>query len=606
MVELNPAETSDSAGRSRAAFPSRLTAIVYADAVASSTAMRDDEITALQSLEHGLKAFLAQMEENGGQLLNYTGDGAVAAFESVAAALTSAIAFQEAASIERPGAVGPPLQFRVAVHLGEIFKESDRFYGDSINVAARIQSVTPPGDVCVSSLVYSAVRSRPDFGFEYLGTKSLKNIAEPVEIYRVFGGGVAAPMLATRRRLAGQPEEKPGAHVLASLERPSIAILPFRNLSPDPDQDFFGDGVADDIITSLTRFRSIDVIARGSSFAFRDSQAAVRDIGIQLKARYVANGSIRRSPGRVRITIELSDALTHRTIWAERYDRPLEDIFAIQDEIAALSVGAISVSIEDAERVQAKTGRPENMDSYGLVLSGQSHALNYTAAENRLARSLYERALEMSPRYGRAHAALSRTHNLDWRYRWTEDRDASRQRALELAVQAIECDSNDARGYAELGYVRLYRKEHDRSLAAYRRALNLNPNDADILAEMGDALAHAGQPEEALAHVERAMRLNPFYPDRYLWAMANAQMKLREFERAIDSIQRMNNPAQGRRILACCYAHLGRLDEARLQAQLIREFDPEFTAEHWATEICPDRLPEHVELFLQGLKAAGL
>jgi adenylate cyclase len=523
----------------------------------------------------------------------------------VAGALSCALSFQAAVSPENSEADPRIPQFRVAVHLGEVFEAADRAYGDSLNVAARIESVTPPGAVCASDLVHSALKGRSDFAFEYLGQKAVKNIPEPIDIYRVYGGSVAAPLLPARRPgLAARI--RAGVGGLAELERPSIAVLPLRNLSPDFDHGFFGEGVADDIITNLTRFRTIDVIARGSSFAFREGQAPLQDIGLQLGARYIAVGSIRRSADRVRVTIELSDAVTERTIWAERYDRPLEDIFAIQDEIAALSVSAISLTIEEAERQRARAATPDSMDSYGLVLKGQSHALHYTARDNLLAKRLYQQAIDVSPRYGRAFAGLSRAHNLDWRYGWSDDRDKSLERALEIAIEAVEADPNDARGYGELGYVRLYKREHERSIAAYERALALNPNEANILAELGDALAHAGRPEDAVPYIERAMRLNPFYPDQYLWAMADAYMRLRDFQRAIDSVQRMNNPALGARILACCHAHLGHMDEARHHAERVREAQPGFDPDYWVTKVCPDRRAEDMQMFLDGLKKAGL
>jgi tetratricopeptide (TPR) repeat protein len=201
---------------------------------------------------------------------------------------------------------------------------------------------------------------------------------------------------------------------------------------------------------------------------------------------------------------------------------------------------------------------------------------------------------------------MSRAENLNWRYHWGDDPEGGLRRAFELAARAVEIDPNDARGYAELGFALLYQKEHDRSLASYRRALALNPNEANIIAEFADALAHSGEPEEALRHFDRAMRLNPFYPDRYLWCKAGALTKLRRFDQAVECIQGMNNPAQGRRVLACCYAYLGRIDEARNEAELIREAQPGFSAEHWAREIVPDRRSEDIELFVAGLKAAGL
>lgn len=578
---------------------SRLTAIVLVDAAGSTAALNQNEVAALRSVDTALDVFTAEVEKRGGRILNTTGDGAVATFESVASAVAVALAFQEA--LERTGGGGtePPLGFRVGVHLGEVFEERGRAYGESLNIAQRIQSVAPVGAILVSDLVYRAVRGRPDFNFEYLGPQQLKSITEELDLYRVHGAGSAVMMKASPR-----PATRPGGRP-AGPERPSIAVLPFRNLSDDPEQNYFADGVTDDIITSLSRFRNIDLIARGSSFALRDRSMPLTQVGSRLGARYVAQGSIRRSPDRVRVVVELSDTATERMIWAERYDRPLEDIFAIQEEISTLAVGAMSARIDDAERERIVTASPESLQAYGCVLKGQSHLLNFTAADNLLARGYYERALLESPNYARAFAGLSRTHNMDWRYSWSGDPEASLVRAYDLALQAVARGATDARGHAELGFVLLYRKEHERSLAAYRRALAINPNDADIIAEMADTLVHSGRSEEALPLFEHAMRLNPFYPDLYLWYMAGAYLKLRRFEEAIECVLRMNNVTEGRRILACCHAHLGRLDEARREAELIRAAQPTFSADQWS-RITPDRRPEDLELFISGLKLAGL
>jgi adenylate cyclase len=582
---------------------SRLTAIVLVDAAGSTLAMNQNEVAALREVERALDVFAAKVEERHGRVLNTTGDGALAVFESVASAVAVALEFQQA--LPQQGGEAS-LGFRAGVHLGEVFEERGRAYGDSLNIAERIQSAAPVGGICVSDLVYRAIRGRPEFSFEYLGAHRLKSLSDEVELYRVHGSGSGSAVLM---KASPRPTAPPAADANhrrpAEPERPSIAVLPFRDLSDNPGQDYFADGVTDDIITSLSRFRGIDLIARGSSFALRDRNLPVTQIGAQLGARYVAQGSIRRSTNRVRVVVELSDTATARMIWAERYDRPLEDIFEIQEEISTLAVGAMSARIEDAERDRVVEAPPDSLQAYGCVLMGQGHLLKFTAADNLLARQFYERALLASPKYARAFAGLSRTHNMDWRYSWSDDPATSLTRAYDLAVQAVATGANDARGYAELGYVLLYRKEHERSLAAYRRALAFNPNDADIIAEMADTLVHAGRSDEALPLFERAMRLNPFYPDLYLWYMAGAYLKLRRFEEAIECVQRMNNVTEGRRILACCYAHLGQLDEARREASLIRAAQPTFSADQWA-KITPDRRSEDLELFISGLRMAGL
>lgn len=584
---------------------SYLNAIVLVDAASSSVAMGQDEVRTLRLVQQTLDIFGVKVTERSGRVLSFTGDGALAVFDSVTRAVKAALAFQDAVQqLENP-ASGLSLKYRVGVHLGEVFEEHGRAYGDSLNLTERVQSAAPVGGICVSDLVYRAIRSRPDFSFEYLGSPALKNVVDPIELYRVYGGEAAVLMKASPRPpMARQAVARESIRRLEELERPSIAVLPLRNLSTNVEQDFFADGVTDDIITSLSRFKGVDVIARSSSFALRDKQSSLQEIGSQLGARYVAQGSIRRASDRIRVNIELCDALTDHEIWAEKYDRPISDIFEIQDEIATLSVSAMSVSIEDAERQRWKS-RPASLHAYGLALNAQDHLFSFTAEGTKLARELYEKAILASPRYGRAFAGLSRTHSLDWRYSWVPDVDRSLSRAFDVAVQAVGAEPNDARGHAELGFVQLYRKEHDRALGSYRRALSLNPNDANIIAEMADALSHSGDSAEALVCFERAMRLNPFYPDQYLWDMAGAYMKLHRFAESIDCVLRMHNVSQGRRLLACCYAHLGQHDDAKREAELVRAAQPGFSAEKWI-EIVPDRRPEDRDTLLQGLKAAGL
>lgn len=591
------------AERGEAMAASRLSAIVLVDAVGSTAAMSRNEMATLRAIEAGLDLFVEVVESARGRVLNYAGDGALAVFDSVAAAVVAALRFQEARAA-REAAGGPAIGFRAGVHLGEVYESGGRVFGDSLNLTERIQSATPDGGVCVSDLVHRAVQGRADFSFEYLGPFRGKNMSEPIGLYRVHKGAVALMKASPR------PLKRPAADGLASAgpewsDTPSIAVLPFRNLSGDPSQDYFADGVTDDIITSLSRFGGLDLIARGSSFALRNQDMPVSEIGRRLGAHYIAQGSIRRSANRVRVSIELSNVENEHTIWAEKYDRPLEDIFSLQDEIAELAVSVMSVRIEDMERRRLSSAPPDSLHAYGLALKGHNHLQALTPADNALARECYERSILASPRYARAFAGLSRAYSFDWRYSWSAESARSLERAFDIAVQAVSADPNDARGHAELGYVLLYRKEHDRSLASYRRALALNPNDAKVIAEMADALTHSGHSEEALVHFERAMRLNPFYPDQYLWDMAGAYMKLHRFEEAIDCVLRMNNVAQGRRILAVCYSYLGREEEARREAELIRIAQPDFTAERWV-EIVPDRRAEDRETLLNGLKAAGL
>ncbi|WP_157015243.1 adenylate/guanylate cyclase domain-containing protein [Mesorhizobium xinjiangense] len=601
-MNSEPSGSTDTSAVERGPATSRLSAIVLVDAVGSTAAMSNNEMAAMQAIERSLDTFVEVVGATHGEVLNYAGDCALAVFDSVANAVAAALKFQEVL-LQNASGDGLSIGFRAGVHLGEVYQSGSRVFGDAINLTERIQSVTPVGGVAASDLIYRSIQGRSDFSFEYLGPHRGRNMAEPIGLYRVHKGTVGM-LKATPRALplpsASDIAPEPGGQ----SDVPSIAVLPFRNLSGDPNQDYFADGVTDDIITSLSHFRTLDLIARASSFAMRNQNLPVSEIGRRLGARYLAQGSIRCTSNRVRVSIELSNTENEHTVWAEKYDRPLEDIFALQDEIAELAVSVMSARIEEAERRRVASARPETLHAYGLALRAQNHLLSLTPNDNAAAREFYERSILESPRYARAYAGLSRVSSLEWRHSWSPDSESKLERAFDIAVQAVRADPNDARGHAELGFAMLYRKEHERSLASYRRALSLNPNDATIIAEMADALSHSGHPGEALEHFKRAMRLNPFYPDQYLWDMAGAYMKLHEYEDAIKSVLKMNNVQQGRRILAACYAHLGRLEDARREADMVRAAQPDFDAERWG-KIIPDT-PEVIDHFVQGLKKAGL
>jgi tetratricopeptide (TPR) repeat protein len=316
-------------------------------------------------------------------------------------------------------------------------------------------------------------------------------------------------------------------------------------------------------------------------------------------------GSVRKVGPRIRVAIQLLDSEHDRTVWGEQYNRQLDDLFDLQQEVTETIVSAVAANIAASERERLSQLAPADMRAYTYVLQGQQHIYRYTQADIRQARSLYESALELDARYARALAAKSRTLNIDWRYNWTELQDLALDQALELALAAVDLDPKDARGYGELGFAHLYRKEHDASVSAYRRALSLNPNDADLMSDFADTLAHCGQSEEAVDLLHKAMRLNPFYPDEYLWYLGGAYYNLKRYEEAIQAVSGMQNLREGQRILAASHAQLGRTSTARAHAEKVLEAHPDFSLDHWA-RIQPDRQNDATLHFIEGLKKAGL
>jgi TolB-like protein len=382
-------------------------------------------------------------------------------------------------------------------------------------------------------------------------------------------------------------------------------VLPFTNLDRNDSDDFFADGVTEDLITNLSRFHALAVISRNSTFVYRNREVTFEQVGKELGAEYVVTGSIRKSINRLRLTVELSDCKTSVPVWRERYNREIEDIFDLQDEVTNLISSAVAVQAQSADKTLGRIQVPALIESYSLVLRGQQKIFKYNREENIRAREMYEAALKNESDYSRAMAALSRTYNLDWRYSWTDRPELALEKAYELAQESVLIDPSDARGYGELGFVNLYRKDHDASLSAFETALHLNPNDTDIMSNMGDALAHCGRSEEAITLLNRALLLNPFYPDQYLWYLGGAYFNLKQYEEAVTTLKRMNSPTEGRRLLAACYAYMGKKEDAKFQASKVLEAYPNFNLDHWEN-VQPDVNPEDTEHFVNGLRLAGL
>jgi len=573
----------------------RLGAVLFADIANYSRLMGEDEIGTVLTVKTRFEILHEASARHHGDILQVRGDGAFLLFDSAVDAVTFALEIQKRMDEANAG-MDPEraIRFRIGINLGEILFDRDAVSGDSINIAARIEALAPPGSVCVTGAVYDQTRNKVPVGYEYLGPKTLKNIAEPVDVFLLREDAQPATMTAgfRRRQDTGEPRDL------------SVVVLPFK-FQGDQGESWFASGMTEDITTSLSRFRNLFVISRASAFVFREQEIAPQEAAREFGVRYVIAGSVQKAGRRMRVSVRLVDAIRDRIMWGEHYSREIEDIFDIQDEITQIVVSTTAVQIESSERERTRTLPPSDLRAYGYVLQGQQHIFQYRREENRVARELYDAALEADPVYARAIAAKSRTLNLDWRYDWTESPDLILDEALGLALKATELDEADARGFGELGFVHLYRKEHEAAISAYKRALLLNPNDADLMSDMADALAHSGRSDEAIELLQKAMRLNPFYPDQYLWHLGGAYYNLHRYDEAIRTLESMQNPTEGRRLLAASYAQLGRLEEARSHARKVLEAHPNFRVEHWAG-VQPDRHQADVLHFVEGLTKAGL
>jgi adenylate cyclase len=527
----------------------RLAAILAADVVGYSRLVGQDEdgtLAAVRTLR--AEVIEPKIAEHQGRLFKTTGDGFLAEFPSVVNAVTCALAVQRAMSsrnAELPE--DRKVELRIGIHLGDVVAEDGDVYGDGVNVAARIEGLAPPGGIVVSAMVRDNIGSRLDLAFEDMGEQQLKNIAKPLRVYLLGASRVATPMIP-----------------VVQQTKPSIAVLPFTNMSSDPEQEYFSDGITEDIITELSRFHNLFVIARNSSFAYKGKSVDVRTVARELRVEYVLEGSVRKSAQRVRITAQLIDAMSGRHVWADRYDLDLSDIFAIQDEVTASIVGALSVEIEDEFLERAKHKPPDSLEAYDHWLRGKR--LIFLMGESSLeARDHFQSAIAVDPSFSRAHSGLGMTYQMEaLNFPLPEVYENASDKALECAQRALSLDETNHQAHLGLAYAYLYRHNSDLVRKHIMRAIRLNPNDGDILANAAYFLPLIGDAAAGIKYGEAALRHNPRHPDWYVAFTETGYFALGDYDRALEL--RMRAPdgfIDSRFSGAAILAHLGRLDEAR-------------------------------------------
>jgi adenylate cyclase len=478
----------------------RLAAILAADVAGYSRLMGADEegtLERLKALRHELLD--PQIAEHHGRIVKTTGDGLLVEFASVVDAVRCAVAMQRGMALRNAALPqGKRIEFRFGVHQGDVIVEDGDIFGDGVNIAARLEALAEPGGICVSRVVRDEVRDKLDFAFDDLGEQSLKNIARPVRVFAVrIGGEAAQPRIS----------EKPA---LPLPDKPSIAVLPFQNMSADPEQEFFSDGITEDITTALSKVRWFFVIARNSSFTYKGRAVDVKQVGRELGVRYVLEGSVRKSGSRARITAQLIDATIGSHVWAERYDREVADIFAVQDEITERVVGAIEPQLYAAERFRSQRKPPESLDAWECVIRALSCIAQSSLAGYNEAEALCRRAIAISPGYGRAHSLLSWV--LLRRTDWSGDVASFFAEAEAEARAALDLDEQDPWAHLTHGLVLYRQRRHGEAERAFHRALELNPNFALAHAVLGLPLAYRGAHREAVESAQRAMRLSPNDP----------------------------------------------------------------------------------------------
>lgn len=621
----------------------KLTAIFSADVKGYSRLMREDELGTVETLKKYREVMTSLIQQYQGRVVDAPGDNVLAEFSSVVDAVECAVNIQEelrARNADLPE--NRRMEFRIGINLGDVIEEEDRIYGDGVNIAARLESIADPGGICISKTAFDQIETKLPLGYEYLGEQAVKNITKPVGAYRILmesrvtvaeeiekektvplwqrkavlagaiGVLVAAIAVAIWNFYFRRPPMQP-----ASLEKmafplpdkPSIAVLPFVNMSGDPKQEYFSDGITEEIITALSKAPRLFVIARNSTFTYKGKPVKVQKVAEDLGVRYVLEGSVRTAGDRVRITAQLIDAVTGHHLWAERYDGEMKDIFALQDGITLKILMALQIKLTEGEQRVLLGKGTNSLDAYLKLLQSGEHAVRFTTEDNVLARQLAEEAIALDPGYAMAYLRLSATHLMDLLYGSSKSPGESLKLAEELVQKALALDANLAEAHAFLGRIYLTKRQHEKAIAEGERALALGPNSDFIHAALAFTLRYSGRPGEAIALYKKAIRLNPIPPAWYFSGLGGSYFELGQYEEAIAELKKALNFAPDSQFshmgLAATYSKLGREEEARAAAAEVLRINPTFSLEQWAkTHMYKNQTD--CDRFVEALRKAGL
>jgi adenylate cyclase len=573
----------------------KLTAIFSADVKGYSRLMGDDEEATVATLKRYREVLTDLIRRYYGRVVDSPGDNMLAEFPSVVDAVECAVEIQEDLHAKNLELQGPRrMEFRIGINLGDVIQDEERIYGDGVNIAARMEGLADGGGICISGTVFDSVENKVTLGYEYLGEQVVKNISKPVRAYKVS--------------LEHDASTTEGGVMVDLPDRPSIAVLPFTNMSGDPDQEYFSDGMTEDLITDLSKISGLFVIARNSVFTYKGKAVRVEDVGHELRVRYVLEGSVRKANNRVRITAQLVDARTSGHIWAERYDRELEDIFALQDEVTHEIVSALAVKLTDEEQKRLVNKGTANLEAYDYTLRGLEYVYRFTKEANAVARNMFQKAIDLDPQYADAYSQLGNTHMMEWSFGWSQD-PATLERAFDLAQQAITLDESEPMAHGLLSNVYLWKKQHDRSIEEIEKALEIDPNNADRLLMLAGVLNWAGKPEEAIDLITRAMQLNPIYPIWYLWELGHAYYLTSQLDETIatmkELIDRNPNFHPAYAYLTASTVELGKVEKARSESAELERLSAHISIGDWEKRL-PYKDPKMLKRLFDALKKAGL
>ncbi|MBY3583764.1 adenylate/guanylate cyclase domain-containing protein [Rhizobium bangladeshense] len=575
----------------------KLAAVLALDMAGYSRLMEADEAGTLARLRtHRIELIDPAVAKNDGRIIKTTGDGMLVEFQSVSDAVRCAVEIQQRMKRRNSDvATDRRIEFRIGINVGDIIFEDGDIFGDGVNIASRVEQLADVGGICITAAVAAQIADRLEVSIEDLGEKVLKNISRPVRLYRI----------GIDEEIAAHPAVKETSQRRRTNTKPSIVVLPFDNMSGDPDQEFFADGLTEDIITELSRHHELFVISRNSSFVYKDKSTNVREVAEKLGVQYLVEGSVRKIGDRLRVTVQLIDAVNDTHIWANKYDRKLDDVFAIQDEVTASIAATLPGRVEAAQRDHLSRMKPSNMVAYECALAAKVLHHRSTAEDNLKAQAFIDKAIALDPGYAHAHAWRACILGQAWVHGWCEDKDATWEQVTSELDKALALDDNDADVHRILAAVRVSSNQLSEAQYHQERALSLNPNYDLVVVQQGELLTWLGRPEEGMDWIRKAMRLNPHHPERFWSHLAKAHFAARQYDEALEAFKRLSTmDHEQHAFAAACHGWRGDADSALSHLKKVRALASDFDVETFLSTLhyAQDSNVQHMR---EGLVRAG-
>ena len=617
-------------------FKRKITAIMSSDVVGYSKLMGDDEAATVKTLEAYKSVMSTLIDQHRGRVIDSPGDNMLSEFASVVDAVQCAVAIQkELNSRNAELAENRRMQFRIGINLGDVIQEEDRIYGDGVNIAARLEALADPGGICVSKTAFDHIETKLPLGYEFLGEQEVKNIAKPVGAYRVvmeprvtvadvkvkeeaipfwrrkgsISGAIAILAIiigvAVWNYYLRPPPIEPASVERMTLplpDKPSIAVLPFDNLSGDPKQEYLSDGLTDEIIATLSRVPNLFVIARNSTFTYKGKPVKVQHVSEDLGVRYVLEGSVKKSENRIRITAQLIDALNGHHLWAKQYDRNLDDLFSVQDEITKKIITAMQVKLTEGDRARAAAKGTENLEAYLKYLQANDYINQSNRESMVLGRQSAEEAIGLDPKYAMPYVVLAIINISEFWVGTNKSQEQSLADATEFLQKAIALDDSNAEAHSRLAFVYLFSEQPEKALEQAAKAVTLDPNSSSAYYGMGKVFSFTDRYEEAIAEYKKAIRLNPIPPNSYLWSLGLSCAEIGNYVEGIEwcqkAIRREPDSLFAHIMMTVVYSYSGRDEDARAEATEVLRINPNFSLERFAKRAGPK--------LVEALRKAGL